>query len=232
MNLRLLGGGRVVLTKKPLPLSAVSSARSIVSKVLREKKEKPAPWPYKEKPFNYQHMFTDHTTLRFDENSKLIVVEGAHAVGKTEFAKQIADEFEMHYMPPFNMDEIFINYYGTDFRHYSHHFPDFFKTFDEKDFFRNPLGGPHKTTLERYLFRVYYLKWLNQLRACQHIFNTGQGVVMEGCANSDYIHFNAALHQGWIDPESKYNTYKCEKRDRDVSQQSLSSLRSGSIECQ
>ena len=33
--------------------------------------------------------------------------------------------------------------------------------------------------------------------------NTGQGVVMEGCAHSDYCHFNAANNAGWILDESK-----------------------------
>ena len=34
--------------------------------------------------------------------------------------------------------------------------------------------------------------------------NTGQGVVMEGCAHSDYCHFNAAYNAGWILDESKF----------------------------
>ena len=33
--------------------------------------------------------------------------------------------------------------------------------------------------------------------------NTGQGVVMEGCAHSDYCHFNAANNAGWILDESE-----------------------------
>ena len=37
----------------------------------------------------------DRTLPRFDENSKLIVVEGAPGVGKTELAKELADQFEM-----------------------------------------------------------------------------------------------------------------------------------------
>ena len=47
------------------------------------------------------------------------------------------------------------------------------------------------------------MKWINQFRAMQHILNTGQGVVMEGCANADYCHFNAAYQAGWIQDEMK-----------------------------
>ena len=47
------------------------------------------------------------------------------------------------------------------------------------------------------------MKWINQFRAMQHILNTGQGVVMEGCANADYCHLNAAYQAGWIQDEMK-----------------------------
>ena len=47
------------------------------------------------------------------------------------------------------------------------------------------------------------MKWINQFKAMQHILNTGQGVVMEGCANADYCHFNAAYQAGWIQDEMK-----------------------------
>ena len=40
--------------------------------------------------------------------------------------------------------------------------------------------------------------------AIRHILNTGQGVVMEQCANSDHIYFNAAYNAGWVQPESKF----------------------------
>ena len=39
--------------------------------------------------------------------------------------------------------------------------------------------------------------------AIRHILNTGQGVVMEQCANSDHIYFNAAYNAGWVQQESK-----------------------------
>ena len=71
--------------------------RTIVSKALREPPvvPKPDPYPYLEKKFRYFTQLTDRTTPRLDENSKLIAVEGAHCIGKTDFAKELAEEFEM-----------------------------------------------------------------------------------------------------------------------------------------
>ena len=176
--------------------------RTIVSKALREPKEKPPPYPYLDKPFGFWSQVTDRTTPRLDENSKLIVVEGAHAIGKTKFAKELAEAFDMKYMGPVSHDDIYIGPYNTDYRKWNDLYPDWYKCFDEKDFFRNPMGD-YEGTCDRYHHRIYKMKWVNQLRAQQHILNTGQGVVMEGCANSDPAYFNAAYQAGWIQDESK-----------------------------
>ena len=175
-----------------------------MSKTLWEKREKPPPYDYQ---FNDVRWWTvdDATTSRLDENSKLIVVEGAHAVGKTELAKKLADEFEMKYIPPPNIvEEIYTGPYGIDYRKYNNYYPDWFKCWEEKDFFRDPTQTPDPGTCDRFMYEIYKLKFEHQLNAIVHILNTGQGVVMEGCANSDYIHFEAAYRQGWVQHESKY----------------------------
>jgi NADH dehydrogenase (ubiquinone) 1 alpha subcomplex subunit 10 len=161
-----------------------------------------------EKPFRYVHQITDRTLPRFDENSKLIAVEGAHAIGKTDFAKELAEEFEMHYIGPPSHEDIFIfKEYNFDWRKYNDMYPEWFKCFGEKDFFQNPMGE-YEGQCDRYHARLYQMKWINQLKAQQHIMNTGQGVVLEGCANADYCHFNAAYNAGWIQEEMKF-LYKC-----------------------
>jgi len=178
------------------------SQRTIVSKALREKKEKPAPYPYMEKKFRYFDQLIDRTLPRFDENSKLICVDGAPGIGKTEFCKELADQFEMMYQPPVTHEDIYIGPYGVDYRKWDDLYPDWFKCFGEKDFIKNPLGHS-EGTCDRYHARVFYMKWLNQFKAQRHIMNTGQGVVMEGCAHSDYCHFNAAANAGWILDETR-----------------------------
>ena len=60
----------------------------IVGKALRDKDYKrPVPFPYKKNPYGLLSAMVDWTTHRFDENSKILVVDGPVAVGKTKFAK-------------------------------------------------------------------------------------------------------------------------------------------------
>ncbi len=54
--------------------------------------------------------------VRFDENTKIVAVEGSHAVGKTKFAQELADELEMLYMPRTDMDFYYKSPYGVDLR--------------------------------------------------------------------------------------------------------------------
>jgi len=182
-------------------------ARTIVSLSLKENIEKPAPYDkpydYINKPYGRFQTMKDKTTLRFDENSKLVVVEGAHAIGKTKLAKELAEEFGMLYMAPPDLNDIYIHpRYNIDFRQWQELYPNFFKIMDEKDFIRNPLGIAHGAA-DRMLWRQTYLRFRNHIMAIRHILNTGQGVVMEQCANSDHIYFNAAYNAGWVQPETK-----------------------------
>jgi hypothetical protein len=52
----------------------INFLRPISSKLLRDQDvdapKKPAPWNYKEKPYNILNYWTDRTTSRLDENSK------------------------------------------------------------------------------------------------------------------------------------------------------------------
>lgn len=62
-----------------------SFKRGITSKTLRStiglEVKKPAPFPYKEKNYTFLDSLLDHTTKRFDENTKLIVLEGPVGIG-------------------------------------------------------------------------------------------------------------------------------------------------------
>ena len=56
---------------------------------------------------------------RFDENSKLIVVEGAHAIGKSKFAQELAEDLDMKYFPMPRVTDLFTDGYGVDLRKYN-----------------------------------------------------------------------------------------------------------------
>jgi len=178
--------------------------RTIVSKALKEPRDKPAPFPYLDKRFTVLHQqWLDRTTLRLDENSKLIVVEGAHGVGKSKLAQEIAEEYEMLYMPPVDMQrDMYTGPHGLDFKKYNELYPDWHKLMDEKEFFADPHSVAHGAA-DRMFYRKLYLKYRNQICAIRHILNTGQGVVMEGCLNSDPIYMNAAVNAGFLQGETR-----------------------------
>lgn len=72
-----------ILARAPF---AHTSKRHIITKAMQAtmgpKPSKPAPFPYKEKEYTLLRSLIDKTTDRFDENTKLIVVEGNVGVGE------------------------------------------------------------------------------------------------------------------------------------------------------
>lgn len=78
----------------------VAQKCNISGKTLRGTKiVKPKAYDYKTKPYGFIQAVLDKTTKRLDENSKIIVVDGPIASGKSKFAKELADELEMLYLP-------------------------------------------------------------------------------------------------------------------------------------
>lgn len=69
--------GVVNISAKPIMLKAnvpvMTAACGISGKTLRGESVKPAPFPYKEKPYGLWRAFLDKTSKRFDENSKVII---------------------------------------------------------------------------------------------------------------------------------------------------------------
>ena len=48
-----------------------------------ELEERPPPWNWKRYGFNYWHMLIDGTTKRFNDNTKIIVVDGQTVITST-----------------------------------------------------------------------------------------------------------------------------------------------------
>lgn len=168
---------------------------------------KPKPFPYeKDVDFRMIPGMFEKTTYRFDENSKLIVVDGAHAIGKSKFAQELAQELDMIYVPYPRSDDWLVNSYGVDLRQFNDLMLPINQTYDEKDFARNPLG-PVDGSSDRFHMDIFREKYRNHIHALRHIFNTGQGVVMEGTPYNDYAYLDAAYNQGWIDRNTR-NVYK------------------------
>lgn len=164
--------------------SVRAASTRMTTKAFRVKKNKPPPYPYENGTVNTYTLMVDLTLARFDENSKLIIVEGPVNSGKNEVAKKIAEEFELKYMPSPTMDDLYINAYGYDLRNCDNAIPTSLQSFDEKKFNENP----NHFAAGRLQLSLYEMRFLNYIDALAHILNTGE----------DYKHFRI-FHCGWID---------------------------------
>ena len=79
------------------------------------------PFPYETKKFNFLHesLFLDRSIKRMNENSKMIIVEGQIGVGKEDFAKRLADNFDLKYIPRVSEDSMFTTDGGLDIRNFN-----------------------------------------------------------------------------------------------------------------
>lgn len=143
--------------------------RTMMTKRFRVKRPKPAPFPYKEREFNLFWGQFDKTYSRFDENTKLIVIEGPVASGKHELAKFLADEFEMKYLPDITTDFDYINDSGYDRRNLNPKLPESTQSFDENDFLRDPFHI-HCAAFQAAKYR---LRWSRYWQILEHILSTG-----------------------------------------------------------
>lgn len=153
-------------------------------------------WPYEKYGLNsFTLLFDPFTKRKFDENSKIIVIEGNVASGKQELAKKLADEFGMLYMPPnLDLEKIYINEHGYDYRALNPLLPERMRICDFKMFHENPtrLSVIH---LQHHCFRLRLHQYLLALR---HLFNTGQGVVLTRCVFNDAVFVETMQNLGWL----------------------------------
>lgn len=165
------------------------------------------PWPYETLGFGYLYHLIDGTTKRFNANTKMVVVDGPPALEKSKFARELADELDMLYIPPVSMEDFYINPDGYDLRELDHkfHYPRNV-SFDEKKFAQNPTG--QDGGLDRMLDIMQQMRYASYLDALAHLFNTGRGIVMEKSPYSEHVYVEAAYQQGWIDKTSRALFYR------------------------
>lgn len=124
----------------------------------------------------------------------MICVEGQVASGKTKFAKELADELEMMYMPAPTMDDVYINSYGYDLRKLDSKLPEAVRSYDNKNFCENP----NHRSAGTFQIRMYMLRLSNYIDALAHILSTGQGVVCNRSPYSDFIFLEAMFRNKFI----------------------------------
>lgn len=159
-----------------------------------QKLVKAKPYDYKNKGYNVLNAIFDKTTHRMDENSKIILVEGPIAAGKSKFAKELAEELDMLYIPEANMDMIFINPYGYDMRKLDPQLPESAKSFDVRNFCLTP----NHVLAGQLQIRMYMLRFSQYIDALAHVLSTGQGVVLDRSVYSDYVFLEAMYNSNYI----------------------------------
>ena len=124
----------------------------------------------------------------------MIVVEGPIASGKSAFAKELAEDLEMFYMPQPTMDDIYINPYGFDMRKLDPKLPEDTRSFDVKNFCLTPKAR----NVAQYQIRMMMLRYSRYVDALAHVLSTGQGVVCNRCPYSDYVFLETMYKHGYI----------------------------------
>ncbi|XP_057330568.1 NADH dehydrogenase [ubiquinone] 1 alpha subcomplex subunit 10, mitochondrial [Microplitis mediator] len=167
----------------------------ISSKIARQgRPPRPPPFDYRNKPYTFWDVFFDPMEDRYDENTKIVVVDGLPGVGKDKFSRQLADELEMFYMPPYNWDEFLVTTYGYDYRNLNEKLPIDAQYYDLNAFLKDPNGRNSAAIQHGY----YMMRFRQYIFALQHIFSTGQGVIIQRCPWSDFVFANAMFDSGYI----------------------------------
>uniref|UniRef100_A0A023GN92 NADH dehydrogenase [ubiquinone] 1 alpha subcomplex subunit 10, mitochondrial n=1 Tax=Amblyomma triste TaxID=251400 RepID=A0A023GN92_AMBTT len=164
------------------------------TKAFRERVQKPKPFPYETKTMRCWRFLFDSTLSRFDENTRMIVVEGNIGSGKSALAKTIAEEFELKHFAEPSFDQLYVDDYGFDYRTLDHLLPPSCRSCDIKTFYEDP----HNINVASMQWNMYMLRFERHVDALVHMLNTGQGVVLERSCYSDYV-FADTMHKfGYI----------------------------------
>lgn len=167
--------------------------------ICHKSKLKPAPntyrWPYEKRYYGLSNFILDPFTKRkFNENSKIIQIEGNVAAGKEEFGRQLADELGMYYLPPIDLESYYVNRTGYDYRALNQFLPERLRICDWKMFHECPYR--HSVIhMQTFLFKLRLFQYFHALR---HVFNTGQGVVMSRSVFTERVFVEAMDNIGWL----------------------------------
>jgi len=130
------------------------------------------PFPYEKKEYGLLESFYDKTIPRLNENSKVIVVEGNIGVGKTEFARKLAADFDMKFFPqPTDRDCYIRLEYGFDMRQLDELLPPSAQSYDLAKFYADK--HPEKGLVGKLQLLWYERKYRVYLDALKHLLSTG-----------------------------------------------------------
>lgn len=205
----LINGDRLnKLLQRPSHAAAVktqiANLRSAVG--YKDKIEREKGFDYDLKPYGLMESAVDSTYKRMNENSKVIVVDGNIATNKTEFAKQVAKEFDLKYIPEPTEEEIFFcPSYNADARSFNEILPENLKIIDLPTFYKSK--NPEKLGIARTQTGCYLISRVYQYcQALNHVLNTGQGVVVDRGPYSGSVYAEVLYKMGYTSKQAfKYH---------------------------
>jgi len=142
----------------------------------------------------WHQFFGEMTYSRFDQNSKVIIVDGPKFAGKTKLAKELAVGLNMRYFPKVEetwaQEVMFNGEVKPDWK---------WNMFTSKQkFYEDPRSAcGHSARLMCWTFECAFRQYINNVL---HTLGTGQGVVMEKSAWSMPAYKDALLEAGYITP--------------------------------
>ncbi|XP_071568505.1 NADH dehydrogenase [ubiquinone] 1 alpha subcomplex subunit 10, mitochondrial [Temnothorax nylanderi] len=178
--------------------SNVTQTALISQKAKRVNRRRVEPFDYLHKEYGFWAQMFDPMVDRCDENTKVIVVEGPIAAGKSKVAAKLADEFEMVYLPPPTFDEFYINENGYDLRTLDDRLSPGSQSCDVQKFLTNP----HHINVPMFQFHYFQMKYDQYITALLHLLSTGQGIVLNRCIYSDFVFAQAMTNAGYMRPEA------------------------------
>lgn len=188
-----------MLSSKVLPTSVKGvntvSSRSICHKSKLKPKRNNYHWPYERRSWGWLNCLWDIDTKgKFDENTKVIQVEGNLASGKNDFAKKLADELGMKYYPQPDLNDYYINRHGFDYMALNALLPERLRFCDWRMFHELPTR--HSVIhMQHFLYRLRLWQYCNAL---SHLLNTGQGVVLTRTCFTERAIVDAMHSLGWL----------------------------------
>lgn len=155
------------------------------------------PFPYEKRSYGFLDELMEDTRKRFNENSKVVVIEGNVGVGKHDFAKKLAHNFDLKYIPGITEDDVFRGNNNFDIRSADICLPEDAQCYTNKKLFndKNPARGK-AVKLQYQFYAMRYVQYCH--KALLHLLSTGQGVVIVRSPWSDMVFADAQREMGWM----------------------------------
>ncbi|TNN61411.1 NADH dehydrogenase [ubiquinone] 1 alpha subcomplex subunit 10, mitochondrial [Liparis tanakae] len=149
------------------------------------------------------YVLGERTTPRFNQNSRIITLDGNLSSGKGAMAQQLADSLGMLHMP--EADTCYMDRMTGEKQPLP---ADFNGMCSLERFYAEPRAADGNSY--RLQLWMYTMRLLQYADAIEHLLATGQGVVLERSPFSDFVFLDAMFNEGYVRPEcvQHYNEIK------------------------